>query len=497
MKDFESCIQALKSGTLNLHSVSVSLSHLSHSVQQSENSINVTITNHEFSQLLLVLQQSQSSLTEIQFHLVHWELEQVKDFKILLNANPNLNHLVFARNKLSAECLSELFDCLRKNKSIKEMVVSESGIGSFGARLLASALKDNDTLEDLQIWEDSIQIDGAEELSKMIEVNCTLKLFTVYDSMSVRTAAPLVSTVLARNRSIQVHFWSVDTDRKICKVVEFMTDTLRIYNLDVKGLCRVCCALGWNSVVRSLDLTGVRVNSRWAKQFRLVLEQNRTLKEVNLSKIGLKNKGAVYVAAGLFKNGSLEKLYLEGNLFGGIGVEHLLCPLSKFSSFQTQANTGLRSLSIGGRKSKVGRDGFKAILLMLASNRSLTRFGIVDDESLKPHDIVGIFKSLEKNATLRCLSLQGCKGVKGEIVLQAIMDTLNVNPCIQEIDLGRTPLHSAGKTEGVYEKLGQNETTAEESDVEFLENMPMTAPTSFRVFLLGQENAGMCIQNSF
>ncbi|KAI3456845.1 hypothetical protein Pfo_013508 [Paulownia fortunei] len=495
--DLQWALQVMKSGSFDLQSVSFFLSQpTSGCFQETENSMNVNITKDsllQFSQLLKVLgtakRSAQSSLRNLEFHLVEWELQQVKDLRMLLENNPSIKQLMFRRNKFNADCLSELSDALRKNKCIKEIMLSESGIGSEGAGILASALKDNHSLEELQIWEDSIGSKGAEELSKMIEVNSTLKLLTIFDSKSI-TATPLISAVLARNRSMEVHIWSVDHNEKSSKVVEFVPEnsTLRVYHLDISGACRVACSLGWNSTVRSLDMTGIRLKSRWAKEFRWVLEQNRSLKEVNLSKTCLKDKGVVYVAAGLFKNQSLEKLYLDGNWFGGTGVEHLLCPLSKFSALQNQANTTLKSVTLGGGGTKIGRDGLAAILQMLTSNQSVTHLGIYDDESLKPDNIVKIFKSLEKNSTLRCLSLQGCKGVKGEEVLQTIMETLNVNPWIEDIDLTRTPLQVAGKTESIYQRLGQNERT--EPEIDLLKDMHMTVPKICRVFLCGQEYAG-------
>ncbi|OIT06675.1 PREDICTED: protein TORNADO 1 [Nicotiana attenuata] len=495
LRDLQWGYQVIKSASLNLHSISFYLSQpTSGCHQETENSMNINISKESLSHLsdlllLLTTQSTQASLSNLEFHQVEWELQQVRNLGSLLESSSSINQLVFKRNSLTVECLSELSEVLKKNVGIKEIMLSESNIGSIGASLLASALKVNRSLENLQIWEDSIGSKGAEELSKMIEVNSTLKLLTIFDSKSI-TATPLISAVLARNRSMEVHIWSGQNNEKTSKVVEFVPEnsTLRIYRLDVSGACRVAGALGMNSTVKSLDLTGVRLNSRWAKEFRWILEQNRTLKEVNLSNTCLKDKGVVYVAAGLFKNQSLQKLYLNGNWFGGVGVEHLLCPLSRFSALQYQANVTLKSLTLGGKRNKIGRDGLAAILQMLTSNESLTSLGIYDDASLRQVDIVRIFRSLEKNGTLRSISLRGCKGVDGETVLQTIMDVLQVNPWIEDIDLSRTPLQNAGKTEAIYQRLGQNEKA--EPEIDLLKDMPMTVPKSCRVFLCGQEYAG-------
>lgn len=445
-----------------------------------------------FSHLLTSLgtaENIKSSLRNLEFHRVQWELQQILNLGVLLENSSNIKQLLFRRNRFSTECLSEFSAILKRNKVIKEIMFSESAIGYVGAGILASALKVNESLEELQIWEDSIRSKGAEELSKMIEVNSTLKLLTIFDSNSL-TATPLISAVLARNRAMEVHVWSGLNGERSSKVVEFVPEnsTLRIYRLDLAGACRVACALGWNSTVKSLDMTGVRLKSRWAKEFRWVLEQNKILKEVNLSKSCLKDKGVVYVAAGLFKNQSLESLNIDGNWFSGVGVEHLLCPLTRFSALQCQANITLKSLTFGGGRTKIGRDGLAAILQMLTTNESVTRLGIYEDESLKPDDIVKIFRSLERNVSLRHLSLQGCKGVQGELVLQTIVETLRVNPWIENIDLSRTPLQSSGKTDGIYQRLGQSEKT--EPQMDLLKDMPFTVPKSCRVFFCGQEHAG-------
>ncbi|KAJ8766512.1 hypothetical protein K2173_023759 [Erythroxylum novogranatense] len=498
LKDLQWLLEVTKSQSLNLQNISFCLSQpISGCYQETENSLNVNISKDSsslFSNILSDLgtaKSIQSTLTNLEFHRVEWGLEQMVYLGILVQHGSNVKQLMFRRNKFPKECLSELCEVFKSNGVIKEVIISESDIGSTGAGLIADALKVNESLEELQIWEDSIGSKGAEELSKMIEVNCTLKLLTIFDSHSL-AAAPLISAVLARNRAMEVHVWSGENGERSTKVVEFVPDnsTLRIYRLDVSGACRVACALGLNTTVKSLDMSGVHLKSRWAKEFRWVLEQNQSLKEVRLSKTCLKDKGVVYVAAGLFRNKKLESLYLDGNWFNGVGIEHLLCPLSRFSALQSQANITLKSLAFGGGRTKIGRDGLAAIVQMLTTNETVTKLGIYDDESLRPNDFVKILRSLERNASLRYLSLQGCRGVQGELVVKSIMETLQVNPWLEEIDLARTPLQNSGKADAIYQRLGQNGKTEPEADTGLLKDMPLTEPKSCRVFFCGQEAAG-------
>ncbi|KAG5002061.1 hypothetical protein JHK87_023133 [Glycine soja] len=391
LKELQWVQQAIKSEALNLQSISFYLSQpTSGCYQETDNSISINISKENlpfFSLLLTTLaaprSTNSSSLRNLEFHRVEWDSQHVRNLGTLLGNNQNVQQVVFRRNRFNGKSLLELSDILKTNKVIKEIMLSESGIGSVGAGLIASALMVNDSLEELQIWEDSIGSRGAEELSKMIEVNSTLKLLTIFDSNAI-TATPLISSVLARNRRMEVHVWSGENGDKSSKVVEFVPEnnTLRIYKLNLSGTCRVTCSLGMNFTVKLLDMTGVKLKSRCAKEFRWVLEQNQTLKEVNLSRTCLKDKGIV----------------------------------------------------------------------------------------------------------LKCLSLQGCKRVEGETLLQTIMETLQINPWIEDIDLSRTPLHNSGMTRGIYQRLGQNEKTEPEMDL--VKDMPLTEPKSCRVFFCGQECAG-------
>ncbi|ERN18270.1 hypothetical protein AMTRI_Chr10g5340 [Amborella trichopoda] len=501
-KNIEWAIQALQNSE-NLNLQTISFYHCqttSNCYQETETSLTINISDereshNHFSLLLSALSSPRkktqnSALKTMEFHWVQWETpEQLNSLCKLLEPPSTLRQLVFHRNSLDSEWLSKFSEMLGESRGLKEIIFSESRIGCTGATMLASSLKRNESLEELQIWDDSIGSKGAEELSKMIEVNSTLKLLIILDSQSL-TATPLISAVLARNRLIELHVWNRENREKNTKVVEFIPENsaLRIYRLNLSGSCRVAGALGYNSTVRSLDLTGIQLKSKWAKEFRNVLEENRSLKHINLSKTRLKDKGVVYIAAGLFMNQSLETLILEGNIYGGIGIEHLLCPLSRFSATQNQANLSLKCLFLGGKKTNINRVGMAAILRMLATNQSLVKLGICEDTSLRSHDFIRAFRALERNTTLKCLSLRGCRGVEGESLFQAIMDTLEVNPWIEDIDLSGTPLQSYGKTEAIYKKLGQNGRI--ESEVGLLHDMPMTKPKSCRVFLFGQEFAG-------
>uniref|UniRef100_A0ACD6A7V6 Uncharacterized protein n=1 Tax=Avena sativa TaxID=4498 RepID=A0ACD6A7V6_AVESA len=450
----------------------------------------------EFLHHLVESKDSYRNVTNLLFHGIEWRPEGIQLLCSYLGTGSNVKQVEFQKNVFSTKstvAFVPLSEMLQRNNTLNAVVFNDCRIGATGATLLASALANNRSVEELQVWEDSIGSRGAEELSKMIEVNYMLKLLIILDNSSIATA-PLISAVLARNRRVEVHIWGHNRDTRSgmgsCKIVEFLpaTGNMRIYNnINSTGLQRVACALAWNTTVTTLDMTGVPLKSKWTKELRGVLDRNRSLKVIKLTRCCLRDKAVVYIAAGLFKNKYLESLILDGNRFGGVGLEHLVCPLSTFSPIQTQANSTLKVLSFGGERTNIGRYGVAAILQMLETNQSLIELAICDDASLRSNDVVNIFTTLQRNATLRILSFRGCKGVDGEAVLQTIMNTLQVNPWIEEIDLHETPLHVAGKTGQIYEKLGQNGSLVLPND---LLDLPLNAPTCCRVVLCGQELAG-------
>nr|AAR87265.1 expressed protein [Oryza sativa Japonica Group]ABF98904.1 expressed protein [Oryza sativa Japonica Group] len=405
---------------------------------------------HKLLHRLLEHKEMYSNVVNLLFHGIEWQTEGVQLLCSFLGPGSSVKQVEFQKNVFgtkSSAALVPLSEMIQRNNTIKAIVFSECRIGASGVKLLASALAYNRSVEEVQLLDDSIGAKGAEEFSKMIEVNCVLKLLVILDNSSI-AAAPIFSAVLARSRRVEVHVWGHCRDTRggmnSCKIAEFQagTGSLRIYNnINSTGLQRIACAMAWNTTVTTLDMSGVPLKSKWTKELRGVLERNRMLKTVKLTKCCLRDKAVVYIAAGLFKNSYLESLSLDGNRFGGVGLEHLLCPLSTFSPLQRQANLTLKVLSFGGRQTNIGRYGITAILQMLETNQSLLQLAICDD----------------------------------------------VNPWIEEIDLHETPLHVAGKTREIYEKLGQNGSSVVPND---LLDLPLSAPTCCQVFLCGQELSG-------
>ncbi|GLJ45421.1 hypothetical protein SUGI_0956290 [Cryptomeria japonica] len=477
--------------TLSLYKLS-EISEIS-GFYDTDRSLNINIPelrkkDDSFFELLQALNECEA-LKSLDFNRLRWSLPEVNELCSAIMRSPTLRRASFQQCNLGSDGVKLIAEMLKTNDFVKELNFSDCGIGPSGSSAIASALKINESLEEVQIWEDSIGSRGAEEMAKMIEVNSRLRFLTILDMQSI-TAYPLVSAALGRNRNLELHVWNKESKAKHAKVVELipLNKVLRIYRIDTSGCYRIVCALVRNTTVENLDISGNHVNSKCAQELRRVLEQNRTLTHLNMSNTSMSDKGVYCIAAALFTNKSLQSLQLERNSFGGEGIEHLLCPLSRFKPGQAQANTSLKSLSIGGPQNKMGGSGVNALVQMISSNQSLLKFSVNDDESMSAADFIKILKALQRNTALKALIFKGCKGVAGDAVLEAIMDVLQVNIWLEEIDLSGTPLQASGKADHVHQRLRQN--SSAEPQANLLRDMPKIVPKSVRVFLCGQEFAG-------
>ncbi len=135
----------------------------------------------------------------------------------------------------------------------------------------------------------------------------------------------------------------------------------------------------------------------------------------------------------------------------------------------------------------IGGDGgaIKAIAEMLRTNNSLTEFSIRDD-TLKPSDVCTILSSLENNQSLRELGFPFCGHVEGADVLGKMTDLLRVNPWLTEIDLEGTPLEREGQAAQVRAQLERNA----QDYMKVVRGMPRVPPKFTKVFLCGNAYSG-------
>ncbi|KAJ7520246.1 hypothetical protein O6H91_20G074300 [Diphasiastrum complanatum] len=250
----------------------------------------------------------------------------------------------------------------------------------------------------------------------------------------------------------------------------------RVEGSDLLALCR---NLGANTVLQELSISWPWYCREDGVQFVCeMLNKNSTLRRLSLRRSYVGATGAAFLATMLRENSTLKRLSLWGNPLGPEGVQFLLKPL-------VTNNASLTHLEIGGFENRMGSSGTQSVAEVLNSNSTLIELVISYEDSMSPEALCCIFKSLEKSKSLQVLDLSFCDGVRGD-VFPSIMDLLQVNHWLKTINLTETPLEREGLEAAVRAQLERNA----QKHVTVMRELPVTHPTSARIFLCGHAFSG-------
>lgn len=80
---------------------------------------------------------------------------------------------------------------------------------------------------------------------------------------------------------------------------------LKIHRIDSSRSYRIVCTLAHNNTIENMDRNGNDIKSKCANDFWRVLQENRTLKHLNMSNNGMSDKGVSDIVVALFLNHTL------------------------------------------------------------------------------------------------------------------------------------------------------------------------------------------------
>jgi hypothetical protein len=311
----------------------------------------------------------------------------------------------------------------------------------------------------------------------------------------------ILCEMLAKNNVLKDVSFKVDDGQLavLCEILPTFHTFKPILDLDfsaavtVSGAASLVSILGMNSIVRSLNVDG---NSFLGSNgFELILDPlighlgnppaNQSVNKLNLKACGIGRDGVAIKAV-------VEMLRTNKTLtrfaiegHSSLRPVMILDPLTGHSG-NPPLNQSLKELIF--EETNIGGDGgaIKAIAEMLRTNNSLTKFSIRYDQTLKPSDVCTILSSLKNNQSLRQLGFPGCEHVEGAEVLGKMMDLLRVNPWLTEIDLWGTRLQREGQAAQVRAQVERNA----QDYMKVVRGMPRVPPKFTKVFLCGNAYSG-------
>ena len=186
------------------------------------------------------------------------------------------------------------------HKVLKELYLSRTNIGEEDCKQIASLLSHSQTLEKLNIGRNSLTSDNIHIVLNGLHNNSSLKhLFMHYNRMS-----------LDHMKSLSVYL----QDRGKCKL-----DTLDLDNCNIEPETAIELAhgLSHNCSVKTLDLRNNGVGDEGATALGQTLPKNKTLSYLMLANCGITATGGTALATSLLENTTLESLHINLNALGG------------------------------------------------------------------------------------------------------------------------------------------------------------------------------------
>ncbi|CAM6032727.1 unnamed protein product [Sphagnum compactum] len=313
----------------------------------------------------------------------------------------------------------------------------------------------------------------------------------------------ILREMLAKNNVLKhVCFWDVADGQLaiLCGILpknhtfKPILDLLLSPAVTISGAASLVSILGMTSIVKSLDISDTR-NLLGSSGLEMILgplighlespPANQSVNELMLGGCNIGRDGGAIKA--VVEMLGTNKTLMRFSIYGDPTLKPviILHPLTGHLG-NPPVNQSLKELLFW--RNNIGEDGgaVKAIAQMLRTNNSLTKFSIVNDHTLKPSDVCTILSSLENNQSLRELGFWTCDGVEGPDVLGKIMDLLRVNPWLTGIDLHFTPLERQGQSAQVSAQLERNA----QDYMKVVRGMPRVLPKFIKVFLCGNAYSG-------
>ena len=378
-----------------------------------------------------------------------------------LEHNTSLEELDPSENRQLAEGDSEAVGCaiestLNVNRKLRALNLHGCGITDPIAKHISTGLIKNTSLVTLDIEQCTLSISCGVFLLTHPTVRITVDEVNILGVGRVKMDR---NTIRCESYFGPVFYLSSDTLR--CQRVQ----------IDSQNAVDIFRSLEHNTSLEELDLSG---NSQLAEgdseavgcAIEKLLNENKTLKVLNLYGCGLTNEVASYIANGLAQNHSVRKVILHSNYIGSSGV------VSIFRSLEH--NTSLEELDLSGN-SQLAKGDSEAVgctierMLNLNTTLKVLNLNCCEiDTTVITHIAVGfahstslaelnveaniitsegwvhLFKALCNSTSLKKLDISNNKlGMEGSV---ALAEMLSCNNSLTKLNLGCC-IPEAGLTE--------------------------------------------------
>ncbi|CAF1531985.1 unnamed protein product [Rotaria sordida] len=198
------------------------------------------------------------------------------------------------------------------------------------------------------------------------------------------------------------------------------------------GVQRLCKALEQNKTLKTLDLSHNQTGDEGAQHLGKVLEQNKTLTTLNLRSNKISHEGARHLSKGLEQNRTLTTLDLSYNHIGHQGIQHL--------SKALEQNQTVTTLTL--YQAEIGDEGAQHLGKALEQNKQTLNTMDLSHNQIGDEGAQHLGKALEKNQTLTTLDLS--RNQIDDEGVQHIGKALEQNQALTTLDLNCNQIGTQG-----------------------------------------------------
>ena len=366
-------------------------------------------------------------------HIVTCLSECLKEDDMLLELNMSNNQIIRGRKKKIIEAISVnktllkldaslmkiqdesyINDCLKINKSLKELNISENEITSNGAKEIATAIRVNTTLEKLDLSCNALSDDGAGAIIDSLQFNNSLQELNISKNKITSEGVKKIATAIRVNTTLEKLDLSCN---------EIANDGVSFISDGFKS----------NNSLQEVNISRNKITSEGAQYISDAIRINTTLAKLDLSCNALSDDGAAAISDGLQFNNSLQELNISKNEITSEGVTKIAQVI--------RVNTTLKHLDLS--INKITDDGAYVVGDGLQSNISIQELNI-SHNSITNKGIKKITEAIQTSLTLQNINIS-----KNNISIEGLlcfMEAVKNNCTLQVVNITHNNVTRSGFT---------------------------------------------------
>ena len=235
--------------------------------------------------------------------------------------------------------------CIGNDES--EHQATNTGISNPDFESLARYICSTTSLQRLKIGGNDISVESIDTLCEALSAKGSMKLLDMSFCHFATSHCHHIGKLLAQ-----------------CKIEELY---LRSCNITSDGVGEVVSRLNNNHTLKRLDLNNNKIRSEGVAFVATMLKENHSLNRLDLADCSIGSRGGVELGAALERNTTLRMLWLSGNALGDDGVKGLCVGLEK--------NSSLQELRLHADKS-LQKEGVLLLPKRLENNRHLKKLSL-------------------------------------------------------------------------------------------------------------------------